>query len=74
MSRTLESIMIRGSFGVVKLFKDTLKDNKKVALKIINKKKLKNKKLSKDKNAYSQVEAEVAIMKKMVRLNRIIQI
>lgn len=61
-----ESIIISGHFGVVKLFKDTNKDNKKVAIKIINKKKLKNKKLSQDKNSYSHIESEIRIMRKIV--------
>ncbi len=58
----------RGNYAVVKLCFDT-RLYKKVAMKIMNKARLKKLCLGKDKTAYKLVENEVAIMKKVCHPN-----
>ncbi len=58
----------KGHSGVVKLCFDT-QLHRKVAMKIMNKARLKKLCLGKDKNAYKLVENEIAIMKKMCHPN-----
>ena len=62
----LPNSLIRGAFGTVKLAQDKDKNNKLVAVKFVNKKKLKKKFLGKGKSIYSLLKREVAVMKKMV--------
>lgn len=45
--------------------------NQYFAIKIANKKKLKKKLMSRDKNAYTALQTEIAIMKKLVSLTPI---
>jgi len=59
------SLFIRGSFGNVKQVIDT-NSKKYYAVKIINRDKLKKRKLDRTKSAYSLIEKEVAILKRMV--------
>jgi len=59
------SLFIRGSFGKVKQVIDT-NSKKYYAVKIINRDKLKKRKLDRTKSAYSLIEKEVAILKRMV--------
>jgi len=51
---------------MVKLAQDKDKNFKEVAVKFVNKKKLKKKFLGKGKSIYSLLKREVAVMKKMV--------
>jgi len=58
-------IVIRGSFGKVKLCYDM---NLKIyrAMKILNKERMKKKLVGKDKTVYNNLLNEIAILKKMV--------
>ena len=60
----VKKLIGRGTFGKVKIVvnSDTQAQS---AMKIINKVKLKRKVFAKDKNAYTQIQLEVAVMKKM---------
>ena len=58
----------RGSFGRVKMGIDT-KTGMNYAIKTANKQKLKKKLLARDKSVYSQLEGEIAVMKKLNHQN-----
>lgn len=58
----------RGHYGAVRLCVDTLV-HKKVAMKVMCKNRLKKLLVGKNKNAYKQVENEIAIMKKACHKN-----
>jgi serine/threonine protein kinase len=58
----------RGGFGKVKLAINQ-KTSEHVAIKIANKNKLKKKLLNKGKSAFTQLQTEIAIMKKLVSFN-----
>jgi len=60
----LQNMRNRGSYGVVKLCLDTI-THKRVAMKAMNKTKLKRLFVSKQTTAYKLMESEIAIMKKM---------
>lgn len=58
----------KGQFGKVKLIIDS-KTEEKSAIKIINKKKLKRKLVSRSLSAFSLIEREIAVMKKLAHPN-----
>ena len=64
----LDKELGRGNFGKVKLGIH-FDENTQFALKIASKEKLKKKLISKNKSVYSQLEGEVAIMKKLCHPN-----
>jgi hypothetical protein len=57
---------LRGAFGAVFLVKNNI-TSEFHAMKVANKKYLKRKKLGRNKNVWSILNKEIAIMKKMVR-------
>lgn len=58
----------KGSFGKVKKVIDK-QTNKAFALKILNKARLKKKKIGKSVSAFSLIEKEIAVMKKLAHPN-----
>ncbi|EGR28915.1 protein kinase domain protein, partial [Ichthyophthirius multifiliis] len=62
------NLLGKGSFGKVKMVLNT-QNKQKFALKIINRNKLKRKMLDRNKSAYTLIEKEVAILKRMAHPN-----
>lgn len=60
----------RGSYGVVKKCFDTIL-HKQVAMKVLNKKKLKRQFITKEKTSFNLIQNELAIMKKMNHPNTV---